>query len=393
MALQRSLSNKLAKLLAFRTPHLSGSRKIYPAPKDIKSGGFHLPMCKPHSFVISTKMTAPSALDYTPLSERAQKAIASAIPDETLVEKRLKNFEDLETRSPDQDGDTETLEGVEFTHHIVHTPGDYETIKWHYVTTGSGDSEPIVFLHGIPDSWFQWHYQMAKLSKTHYCISIDLKGYGQSEKAPGTYLHEDVAEQLYTLISQIVPGAFNIVSHDRGTVQADFIAAKHPESVLRYGRGEQHLWHFNPTLAPQGPIFQNAPWTGVMNDPKRFVVWTYTFVAGSFPPDHIMARVIQEFSYDDITKAVPRYFNSSTFRQEWIRRRQLLGKWKCAVLILEGKESRSQPWEFYNEADVKMWLSEAKETGVRFVEGGHFWSLESPEDTYQAILQLLLMSV
>ncbi|KAJ4289110.1 hypothetical protein N0V90_011452 [Kalmusia sp. IMI 367209] len=332
-----------------------------------------------------------SSFEYTPLSERAHKAISSAIPNDLLVEERIKQFSSIKPRNPDQDNDVEILEGVEFMHHVTMAPGDYETIKWHYVTAGSPAAEPIVFLHGIPDSWFQWHYQMAKLSSKYYCISVDLKGYGQSEKAPGTYLHEDVAEQLYVLLNQIGLKRFNLVTHDRGTVQADFIVAKHPEKVLRYGRGEQHLWHFNPTLSPQGPIFQNAPWTGIMNDPKRFAIWVYTFVAGSFPPENVMARVIQEFSYEDVTKAVPRYFNSSTFRQEWIKRRELMGKWKCPVLILEGKESRSQPWEFYQAEDVKQWLSGAKETKVRFVEGGHFWSLESPEDTFQAILELLNM--
>lgn len=386
------VTGHLNKLLILRTPYLLSITSFHSSP-DYIFIRLAPPIFKPCCSVKAIEMVPQSTPEYTPLSERAEKAISSATPDSALVEKRCREFEGLEPRPGDKDGDVETLEGVEFTHHVTHTPGDYEKIKWHYVTTGSEAAEPIIFLHGIPDSWFQWHYQMAKLSGTYYCISIDLKGYGQSEKAPGTYLHEDVAEQLYTLILKIVPRPFNLVSHDRGTVQADFIVAKHPENVLRYGRGEQHLWHFNPTLAPQGPIFQNAPWTGIMNDPKRFVIWTYTFVAGSFPPDQIMARVIQEFSYEDITKAVPRYFNSSTFRQEWIKRRELIGKWRCPVLILEGKESRSQPWEFYEEADVKAWLSEAKETGVRFVEGGHFWSLESPEDTCRAILHLLEMRV
>jgi hypothetical protein len=195
-------------------------------------------------------MTAPSSLEYTPLAERAHTAIASAIPNDALVEERVKQFSNVAARALDKNDDVETLEGVEFTHHITTAPGDYEVIKWHYVTAGSPSAEAIVFLHGIPDSWFQWHYQIARLSKSYYCLSVDLKGYGQSEKAPGTYLHEDVAEQLYVLLMQIGMKQFNLVTHDRGTVQADFIVAKHPESILRYGRGEQHLWHFHPTLAP-----------------------------------------------------------------------------------------------------------------------------------------------
>ena len=81
-----------------------------------------------------------------------------------------------------------------FKHHFVEAPADYTLITWHYVEAGHG--EPIVFLHGIPDSWYQWHHQMAALAKTHRCIAVDLKGYGQSDKSPGDYRHEGVAEQM-----------------------------------------------------------------------------------------------------------------------------------------------------------------------------------------------------
>ncbi|HTT82729.1 MAG TPA: hypothetical protein VMF67_04555 [Rhizomicrobium sp.] len=40
-----------------------------------------------------------------------------------------------------------------FTHRFVTGPGDGEYLSWHYVEAGAG--EPIVFLHGIPDSWYQ----------------------------------------------------------------------------------------------------------------------------------------------------------------------------------------------------------------------------------------------
>jgi pimeloyl-ACP methyl ester carboxylesterase len=279
---------------------------------------------------------------------------------------------------------------VEFTHHFTSAPGDYEVIKWHYVTTGLPTNEAIVFLHGIPDSWYQWHYQMAKLSTAYYCVGVDLKGYGQSEKEAGNYQHEGVAEQLFVMLQQIGLEKYNLVTHDRGTVQADFIVAKHPEAVLRYGRGEQHLYHFNPAIAPQGPIFRDAPWTGLMEDTNRFVLWTYTFVAGSFPPDDVMARLMQEFSYEGVNRAVPRYFNSSTFRQEWIcRRERLLGAWKCPVMILEGRESKSQPREFYENAQE--YIPNAKEVRVKYISGGHFWTVESMQETTDAILDLLKM--
>ena len=71
------------------------------------------------------------------------------------------------------------------------------------------------------------------------------------KKRAGDYRHEGAADQLYAMLQQIGIKRFNLVTHDRGSVQADYIAAKYPESILRYAHGEQHLHHYNPQLAPQ----------------------------------------------------------------------------------------------------------------------------------------------
>lgn len=327
---------------------------------------------------------------YTELPERAKKVLETFLPPEQLIDERAKYFEYVEPRNPDEDGAEEKFDGVTFTHHFVDAPGDYEFVRWHYVECGEGES--IVFLHGIPDSWFQWVHQMSALSKTHRCIAIDLKGYGQSDTKAGNYQHEGSSEHLYAMLQQIGVAKFNLVTHDRGTVQGDFIAANHSDSVLRYARGEQHLYHFNPALAPQGDIFKDAPYSGIMNDPRRFVIWVYTWITKLPISDAEMERVIQEFSYPGIVRAVPRYFNSSTFRQEWLARRdRLLAAWTCPVLIMQGFESKSQPREFYEQA--RDYIPNAKDVQVRFIPGGHFWTLESPDETTAAIQEMLSVAV
>jgi pimeloyl-ACP methyl ester carboxylesterase len=354
------------------------------------------PLIYPHSAAFTEPLHYRSdvnfvnmaTLDYSEVPGRAAKALEGFLPPEDLIKQRVAEFAHVQPRESDKEGDTEVLDGVTFTHHFVEAPGDYDMIGWHYVEAGEG--ETVIFLHGIPDSWYQWHHQMAAISSTHRCIAIDLKGYGQSEKAPGDYTHEGAGEQLYTMLRQIGVNKFNLVTHDRGTVQADFIAAKHPESVLRYARGEQHLYHFNPVLAPQGDIFMNSPWTGIMEDPKHFTLWVYTWITKLPVPDEEMARVIQEFSYPGIVRAVPRYFNSSSFRSEWLaRRKSLLKTWTCPVLLMQGYDSKTQPREFYEKA--RDYIPNAKDVQIRYLPGGHFWTLESHKETTTAIRHLLTM--
>lgn len=329
-----------------------------------------------------------SSLEYSDLPQRVAEMMENFLPDEDLIAKRVAEIGEVPARPADQEGDTEVLDGVSFTHHFTDVDGDKELVRYHWVECGQG--EVIVFLHGIPDSWYEWHHQMASLSDEYRCISIDLKGYGQSEKKPGDYRHEAAAAELVRLFDAIGVGEFNLVTHDRGTMQGDYIAAKHPERVLRYGRGEQHLYHFHPSLAPQGELFAEAPRNGIMDDPRHLVIWGYSWLSTHEVPEDELRRVIQEISYPDCVRAVPRYFNSSTFRQEWIdRRERLLPAWKCPVLILQGYDSKTQPREYYEGA--REYIPNAKDVRVRHLHTGHFWPMEAPAEVTAAIRELLEM--
>ncbi|KAK5046899.1 hypothetical protein LTR84_007253 [Exophiala bonariae] len=333
-------------------------------------------------------MAAPSNLNYTALPPRAEEVVKGQIfLSDGAIREELARFRHIKPRTVNSEGDTEIIEGVTFTHHFVLGPGDGEVVEWHYVEAGPKDGEIVVFLHGIPDSWYQWHMQMSRLSKTYRCIAPDLKGYGQSTKSPGDYRHEGAAEQLFQMLLLIGADRFNIVTHDRGTCQADFIVANHADNVLRYARGEQHLFHFNPLLAPQGEIFMNAAYNGALDDPARLIIWAHMSLDVHLMSDSKLERCIQEFSYPGIARAVPRYFNSSSFRAEWLQRRdRLLAAWKCPVLLLQGYHSKTQPREFYQNI-TKEHIPNATSVQVKFLDGGHFWPLECAAETSDALEQ------
>jgi pimeloyl-ACP methyl ester carboxylesterase len=83
-----------------------------------------------------------------------------------------------------------------------------------------------------------------------------------------------------------------------------------------------------------------------------------------------------------------RYFNSSTFRKEWIdRRTRLLNAWTCPILILQGYHSRTQPREWYENA--RQYIPNARDVRVRYLDAGHFWPLENPRETTQALSDFL----
>ncbi|HET7390289.1 MAG TPA: alpha/beta fold hydrolase, partial [Nitrososphaeraceae archaeon] len=77
-----------------------------------------------------------------------------------------------------------------FSHNTVSVNG----IKLHYVIGGHGD--PIVLLHGWPETWYEWRHVMPALAKNHTVIAPDLRGLGDSSKPPTGYDGKTVAEDI-----------------------------------------------------------------------------------------------------------------------------------------------------------------------------------------------------
>ncbi|MBO20906.1 MAG: alpha/beta hydrolase [Rhodospirillaceae bacterium] len=282
------------------------------------------------------------------------------------------------------DGEVEDIGGLKVAHRFVEAPGESETVRWHFVEAGEG---PVLLLmHGIPESWCMWRPILPKLAAHFRCIAIDLKGYGQSEKRPGDYRHEGVADQVVALMDTLGIDRFHLFSHDRGTVQADFIAAKQADRVIRYVRGSQHLIHFHPDLAPQEVMFTNLETRGILQDSVKMFEWGFGRLCKHPIDKPQVVRAIQEFSRPGTGVAVERYFQASTFRKDWIdRRTRLLPAWTAPMLILQGDAEPPMPVENY--AGLEDYLPDAR---VELVDGGHFYVEENPSDTLAKVLPFLL---
>ncbi|MCB1152352.1 alpha/beta fold hydrolase, partial [bacterium] len=54
-------------------------------------------------------------------------------------------------------------------------------LRFHMVTAGEG---PVVLmLHGFPENWFAWRYQIDAVAKAGFkAVAVDMRGYGQTER-------------------------------------------------------------------------------------------------------------------------------------------------------------------------------------------------------------------
>ncbi|KAG6586826.1 putative epoxide hydrolase [Phytophthora cinnamomi] len=123
---------------------------------------------------------------------------------------------------------------TQWPHHFMTTP---EGIKIHYVDVGPRDGPPVVMLHGWPDLWFGWRYQIQALSPKYRLIVPDVRGFGQSStpqelEAYGT---KNITNDIVALLDALKIEKVVVLGHDWGGLNAWRFSLYHPERVLAVG--------------------------------------------------------------------------------------------------------------------------------------------------------------
>lgn len=120
------------------------------------------------------------------------------------------------------------LENVTFRHYRDHVNG----ITMHYVMGGEG--EPIVLLHGWPQTWYEWRKVMPILAKNNFTVIVpDLRGLGDSSKPATGYDGNTTASDIYQLISGLGFNTVYLVGHDIGSQTAYSYTKSHPNNVSK----------------------------------------------------------------------------------------------------------------------------------------------------------------
>ena len=138
---------------------------------------------------------------------------------------------------------------IEYNHHKTLVNG----ILMHYVIAGKGD--PIVLLHGWPQTWYEWRHIIPELIANNYTvIAPDMRGLGDSEKPQKGYDKKTIAEDVYQLVKKLGYDKIYLVAHDWGGPVAYSYAAAHPQDVQKMiivdvplpGFGVEEAANFSP---------------------------------------------------------------------------------------------------------------------------------------------------
>jgi pimeloyl-ACP methyl ester carboxylesterase len=109
-------------------------------------------------------------------------------------------------------------------------------VTLHMIEAGPEDGPLVILLHGFPEFWWGWRYQIAPLVEAGFRVIVpDQRGYNLSEKPQGrrAYDLDILAQDVIGLADAVGRTSFSLVGHDWGGLVAWWTASRYPERVAK----------------------------------------------------------------------------------------------------------------------------------------------------------------
>jgi pimeloyl-ACP methyl ester carboxylesterase len=153
-----------------------------------------------------------------------------------------------------------------FEHHTA----TVKDVRLHYVRAGEGD--PIVLLHGWPQTWWEWRHVIPQLAETNTVIVPDMRGLGASSKPQSGYDTDNVADDIHELVKALGFDSIYLAGHDWGAATAYSYAAQFRAEVKKLAIFEMVMPGFGimeGAMAPQpgGNFLWHMGWQSVPDIP------------------------------------------------------------------------------------------------------------------------------
>jgi len=187
-------------------------------------------------------------------------------------------------------------------------------VKLYYEDAGSGDPA-LVFVHGWCCDRSYFEPQVARFTRRHRCIAVDLRGHGLSDKPADGYTVPGFADDLAFLCAALGLRRPVIVGHSMGAAVALSLAARHPDAVRAIAMLDGAILYpdataallraVEPVLRAPGYVEPFRQMLGVMfmptDDPARR---DRIIAAMSAVPQHVALAELQALlSYDGAADA------------------------------------------------------------------------------------------
>lgn len=106
-------------------------------------------------------------------------------------------------------------------------------LRMHVVSMGPETGPPVLLLHGFPEFWYSWRFQMPALANAGFRVHApDQRGYNLTD-AHGPYDVPTLVADIVHLQDALGIDCCDVVGHDWGGAVAWAFAARHPARTRR----------------------------------------------------------------------------------------------------------------------------------------------------------------
>jgi non-heme chloroperoxidase len=98
-----------------------------------------------------------------------------------------------------------------------------------YVEQGDADGLPVIFLHGLSDSWHSFQTVLQHLPPSIHAFAISQRGHGDSERPYDGYSPRHFAADVAAFVRQKNLGKAIVVGHSMGGVNAQQFVLDYPQ--------------------------------------------------------------------------------------------------------------------------------------------------------------------
>jgi haloacetate dehalogenase len=270
----------------------------------------------------------------------------------------------------------------------------------HTVYGGNRSGQPLLLLHGIPETHVLWRKVAPALGQDYFLVMTDLRGYGDSGKPAGggdhfTYSKRAMAQDQVDVMKHLGFQKFALVGHDRGGRAAHRMALDYPDllsklvildivpTYLLYQNITQEFatifYHW--FLLVQPPPF---PETMVANSAEYFLKSILLWLGGhpiTDPvPDFVGSEVFQEyfrtFRQPDTIRAICEDYRAAATIDLAHDKADLDKKIQCPLLVLWSEKGPFH--RMYNV--LQTWQDRAVHAEGKAMPTGHFLPEQMPEE-------------
>jgi non-heme chloroperoxidase len=104
-------------------------------------------------------------------------------------------------------------------------------VRMEYAEHGAADGVPVVFLHGVTDSWHSFERVLPLLPATIHAFAVSQRGHGDSSRPASGYRFADMSEDLLAFLDAMSLPTAVIVGHSMGASVAQRFVSDHPDRV------------------------------------------------------------------------------------------------------------------------------------------------------------------